>query len=139
MSVEILRVTHIMATQQAQEVQIEDTTHKLFAREGALSESLTPVEGFPDYLSGHETPTTAVEDKRADIPMDQVTLKLHLELALSGHCDLPDWQGLAQALREYFQLGWQQDAFSLEFCEKSKEFLFWNAVADLKMKRSRGV
>jgi hypothetical protein len=124
-----------MTTQQAPYVQYQNTMHQSFASEGPLSESLTPVE---DYLGSD--PTTPIEAKQTDIPMNQVTLRLLLNEAIEGTCsELPDWPPLVEALREYFQQGWHGDVFSLEFCERAKQFLFWNAVADMKMKKSKGM
>lgn len=127
-----------MTTQQSRYVQFQDTMHQPLMQEGPLSESLTPVEDY-QYDVGSDD-TTPVEANRTDIPVDQVILHLHLNEAIKGACSaLPDWPLLGQALREYFQQGWHRDVFSLEFCERAKHFLFWNAVADLKMKKSRGV
>jgi hypothetical protein len=125
-----------MTTQQAPYIQFQNTMHQPFASEGPLSESLTPVE---DYPFGSDSPTP-IEANRTDIPMDQVTLRLHLTKAIDGTCsELPNWPPLVEALRDYFQQGWQRDVFSLEFCERAKHFLFWNAVADMKMKKSKGM
>jgi hypothetical protein len=51
---------------------------------------------------------------------------------------LPKWDGLAAALQVYFANSWQKDDYTLQQCEKSKEFLFWNAVAEEKWRRTRG-
>jgi hypothetical protein len=112
--------------------------HQRFVSQDPLSESLTPVEHCHKYVVGSD-PTTPVEENRTDIPIDQVILHLHLNEAVKGCSELPDWPELGQALREYFQQGWHQDGFSLDFCERAKHFLFWNAVADVKMKKSRGM
>jgi len=103
--------------------------------ESLISECETPVEEFPCSLSESETP---VEDNWNDIDADQLRLKLYIQEALRGGNRFPQWEGLAGALQRYFAQGWQRDRFSLEYCEKAKEFLFWNAVADMKMKESRG-
>jgi hypothetical protein len=112
--------------------------HQPFVSEDALSDSVTPVEYFSNYAGGSD-PTTPVEENRTDLPIDQVILRIHLNEAVKGRSEVPDWPPLGQALREYFQQGWHRDVFSLEFCERAKSFLFWNAVADMKMKKSRGM
>jgi len=78
-----------------------------------------------------------VEDDRS-LDVDQLTLRLFIQDALSGEQDLPNWDGLAEALRVYFANSWHKDQYSLQHCEKEKEFLFWNAVADEKWRTRRG-
>ena len=89
----------------------------------ALSESVTPVD----------EPGT---DHWQSLDPDQLTLRLHLHDALQGKRTMPEWKGLAEALRVYFNNSWHQDCYSLEYCEQKKEFLFWNAVADEKWRAS---
>jgi len=85
----------------------------------ALSESVTPVdEPGTDYWE--------------NLDPDQLRLRLFLEAALQGEETIPEWIDLAEALRIYFNNSWYQDRYTLEFCERNKEFLFWNAVADEK-------
>jgi len=103
--------------------------------ESPISESETPIEGFPCSISESGTP---VEDNGNDVDADQLRLRLYIQQALRGDNKFPQWEGLAGALQRYFAQGWQRDRFSLEYCEKAKEFLFWNAVGDMKMKESRG-
>ncbi|OLE50841.1 MAG: hypothetical protein AUG51_25965 [Acidobacteria bacterium 13_1_20CM_3_53_8] len=67
---------------------------------------------------------------------DQLTLRLYLQAALRGDPTVPEWQGLANALRVYFGNSWHQDDYTIEYCEEEKEFLFWNAVADEKWRSS---
>jgi hypothetical protein len=105
------------------------------ALESPLSESETPVEEFPSDILESATP---IEDKRTDIDAHQLILKLYIQAALKGDNRLPQWDGLAGALQGYFAHGWQNDRFTLEECEQKKSFLFWNAVADAKMRASRG-
>lgn len=89
----------------------------------ALSESVTPVdEPGTDYWQS--------------LDPDQLTLRLHLHAALQGEQTVPEWKGLAEALRVYFNNSWYQDAYTLKYCEQKKEFLFWNAVADEKWRTS---
>jgi hypothetical protein len=97
------------------------------AQKSYLSECETPVTAEPSHIS---EPTTPLEEKREDIDMDQLTLRLYIHLALKGNTGFPAWQGLATALQSYFEEGWQKDRYTVEECEKHKWFLFWNAVAD---------
>jgi hypothetical protein len=89
----------------------------------SLSESVTPVK------------EPGTDDAQALDP-NQLTLRLHLETALQGVETTPNWEGLAEALRVYFENSWHQDSHTLEYCEKNKEFLFWNAVANEKWRTS---
>lgn len=100
-----------------------------------LSDCDTPVEEFPSHISECATP---VEDSRRDLDFGQLTLQLYIQAALRGEGGVPQWEGLAAALQRYFSHGWQKDKYTLEYCENNKAFLFWNAVADTKMKGSRG-
>jgi hypothetical protein len=86
----------------------------------ALSESVTPVnsDGDKSFLSS-----------------DQLVLRLHLHSATQGNTELPEWEGLGAALQTYYHESWHKDDFSIEECEKYKEFLFWNAVADDKWRQ----
>jgi hypothetical protein len=101
-------------------------------------------------FSGAETPVEELNQKFEDISIsesatpvndtfsldpNQLTLRLHLHAAIDGQDNLPEWDGLADALRVYFATSWYKDAYTLQECEKKKSFLFWNAVANEKWER----
>jgi hypothetical protein len=88
-----------------------------------LSESVTPVM----------EPGT---DHWQSLNPDQLALRLYLQAAIRGDQVVPDWKGLADALRVYFGSSWHKDSYTLDYCEEKKEFLFWNAVADEKWRTS---
>jgi hypothetical protein len=97
---------------------------------------ITPRKTAGQTLCLSESPTP-VEDNRS-FDADQLTLRLFIQDALSGRGGLPKWDGLAEALRVYFANSWHKDGYTLQQCEKEKEFLFWNAVADGKWCPRRG-
>lgn len=119
----------------------EGSDASLFSSTGSQSESSCSSqcgEGTPlkvDCLSESPTPTN---DDTSSLDPDQLALRLHIHAALSGTEGLPKWDGLAGALQVYFANSWQKDEYTLQQCEKSKEFLFWNAVAEGKWRSSRG-
>lgn len=108
-----------------------------------LSGSATPADQKPDLeekTPGLSESVTPVEDSDTgywkSLDSDQLTLRLYLQAAIRGDQKVPEWQGLANALRVYFGNSWHKDSFTLKYCEEKKEFLFWNAVADEKWRSS---
>ena len=97
---------------------------------------ITPCKAAGQMLCLSESPTP-VEDNRS-FDADELTLRLFIQDALSGREGLPKWDGLAESLRVYFANSWHKDEYTLQQCEKEKEFLFWNAVADGKWCTRRG-
>jgi len=95
----------------------------------SVSECGTPQEIELVCLSDSPTP---IGNDPGPIDSAQIMLRLFLQAARSGQEGLPEWDGLAEALRVYFAEGWQKDKFTKEEAERKKEFLFWNAVSEEK-------
>jgi hypothetical protein len=123
-------------------------TSKIFSNtscndsDSSLSESATPMRrqmGTPEQLalSDSVTPVNDPAAEMAALDPDQLTLRLYLHSSLSGGRGLPDWTGLAKALRVYFRNSWQGDNYSLEYCEKHVKFLYSIAIADEKWRIHR--
>jgi hypothetical protein len=101
----------------------------------SISRCGTPANELHESDSCLSDSATPINDPIKDIDAldaDQLALRLYLHAALSGDETLPKWDGLANALRVYFKNSWHRDEYTLEECEKEKEFLFWNAVANEK-------
>ena len=81
-------------------------------------------------LSDCSTPVD--DDEVIALDPDQVRLRLHLIAAVEGETSMPNWAGLAEALRVYFTTSWHKDAYTLQECEQHRDFLFWNAVGNEK-------
>ena len=96
----------------------------------------TPHES--ELVSLSESPTPIGKDP-GPLDSDQIMLRIYLHAARSGEISLPEWDGLAEALRVYFAEGWHKDQYTLEEAEKQKEFLFWNAVGEEKWRASATV
>src|SRR5271170_7708688 len=88
----------------------------------SVSECGTPQEIELVCLSDSPTP---IGKDPGPIDSAQIMLRLFLQAARSGQEGLPEWDGLAEALRVYFAEGWQKDKFTKEEAERKKEFLFW--------------
>src|SRR5271154_5799686 len=93
------------------------------------SECGTPEEAELGCLSDSPTP---IGNDPGPLDSAQIMLRLFLQAARSGEKTMPEWDGLAEALRVYFAESWQKDSFTKEEAEKKKEFLFWNAVSEEK-------
>jgi len=94
-----------------------------------MSECGTPEEAELGCLSDSPTP---IGNDPGPLDSAQIMLRLFLQAARSGEKTMPEWDGLAEALRVYFAESWQKDSFTKEEAEKKKEFLFWNAVSEEK-------
>ena len=107
----------------------------------SLSGSATPTKWTEnedqDPLSESATPVNDPVAEMASLDPDQLTLRLYLHSSLCGKQAMPRWDGLAKALRVYFRDSWQQDDYSLEYCEAHTEFLYSVAVADEKWRTQR--
>ena len=97
---------------------------------------VTPHKAGGNPLCLSESPTPVEDDSSLDV--DQLALRLFMQDALSGKQNLPNWDGLAEALRVYFANSWHKDQYTLKECEQEKEFLFWNAVGNEKWRPKRG-
>lgn len=95
----------------------------------SVSECGTPQEAELTCLSDSPTP---IGNDPGPLDPAQIMLRLFLRAARSGDSDLPEWDGLGEALRVYFAEGWHKDSYSKEEAERRKEFLFWNAVSEEK-------
>jgi hypothetical protein len=111
------------------------------ASNSSLSGSATPTKwsgnGNQEPLSESATPVNDDVAEMATLDPDQLTLRLYLHTSLSGKQAMPHWEGLAKALRVYFRDSWQQDDYTLEYCETHTEFLYSVAVADEKWRAQR--
>lgn len=76
-------------------------------------------------LSESETPMNDSCDDGEGLDIQRLMLKLYLVAAAKGHRPMPQWGGMVPALRDY----WGLERFTLEYCQKYKSVLFWNAVA----------
>lgn len=125
-------------------VSSESSGISVFSDTSSQSESICSSvygEVTPRKLGGNplclsESPTPVEDDSSLDV--DQLTLRLYIRDALSGNRKLPNWDGLAEALRIYFANSWHKDHYTLKECEQKKEFLFWNAVGNEKWCPRRG-
>jgi hypothetical protein len=109
------------------------STHSTSSLSGSATPTKQPVQNSPEPgLSESATPVNDPVAEMAALDPNQLTLRLYCHSSLSGKKAMPRWDGLAEALRIYFRDSWQQDNYTIEFCEAHTEFLYSVAVADEK-------